>query len=239
MKNANFPILLVVIALVAVAAQFTRHSGEKPEQTALRQDMLASLQLLWNQTGSQVELVPAGERVNVQALVSMPPNLRPRQQRWNYPFLRFVALRHPQVRLQNLEVLDGTTHRSVSEVALNSLLADRAVPRANYDDAEGMSQLTARQMSSSLDRLLGVGQALVLVDAELSQASRESVRYGGPDPGGLLAKRAYYPSPQDRITRMDVCVVVQREVPPASWETFKSQQIAPYCKLRVVVLPKV
>jgi hypothetical protein len=176
--------------------------------------------------------------VNVQALVSMPPNLRSRQQRWNYPFLRFVALRHPRVRLQNLEVLDGTTHRSVSEVALNGLLADRALPRANYDDAEGRSQLTARQMSSSLDRLLGVGQALVLVDAGLSKASRESVRYGGPDLDGLMAKRDYSRS-ETRVVRMDVCVVVQREIPAGAWETFQSEQIAPYCKLRVVKLPKI
>ena len=237
MKNSNFPILLVVIALVAVTAQLTRHSGEKPEVTAMRQDMLASLQLLWEQPGSQVELVPAGERVNVQAIVKMPPNLRPRQQRWNYPFLRFVALRHPGVKLQTLAVLDGSTHQSVPEVALNCLLADRVAPRANYDDAEGLSQMTARQMSSSLDRLIGSGQGLVLVDAEVSKASRESVRYGAREQNRHLAKRDY-PGPRVQIIKMDVCVVVNREVPPATWETFKSQQIAPYCKLRVVTLPR-
>ena len=235
-KNHNLPILLIVIVIVAVMAQFNRHSGEKPELAAMRQDMLASLQLLWEQPGSQVELVPAGERINVQATVAMPPNLRPRQQRWNYPFLRFVALRHPAVTLQTLEVIDGSTHNSISEVALNGLRADRVAPRFNNDDAEGMSQMTARQIGSSLDQLIGSGQGLVLVDTELGKSSRESMRYGAPEQR-LLAKRAY-PSPQDRIVRVDVCIVLNREIPPATWETFKSRNLSPFHKLRVVTLPK-
>ena len=65
-KNANFPILLMVVAMVAVTAQWTRQSGEKPEWKALRQDLTASLASLWQQTGHQVEVLAAGEGLDVR-----------------------------------------------------------------------------------------------------------------------------------------------------------------------------
>ena len=241
MKNANLPILLIVIAAVAITAQLTRQSGEKPEWKLLRQDMVSSLTSLWQQPGHQVELVPAGGGDNARVSVSMPRGLRLRQQRWNHPFLRFVAARHPAVALQNLNVTEGGTDRLVPETAMAGLLADRVAPRVNFDDEEErLCQLTARQLSSALQRKLGTGRELVLVDAQLARSSREEAGYGGE--GDLLARRAAGAVAQPISTRVlvtEICVVVDHEVSPGDWEKFQAENsLGGGVNFRVVTLPR-
>lgn len=212
MKNANLPILLVVIVAVAITAQLTRQSGEKPEWQRLRSDMVSSLTQLWGQEGHRIELVPTAKGVDAQVTVSMPGGLRLRQQRWNYPFLRFVAARHPAVGMQNLFVLENGSKRPIPEVAMVGLIADRVAPRANFEDEEErVCQLATRQLSSALDRKLGPGHGIVLVDAQLSRSSRQSRRFGNPDPQALAFAKIYPSKPRVMVT--EIRVVVDRDLP--------------------------
>ncbi len=233
MKNANLPILLVVIAAVAIGAQFSRQSGEKPEWKLLRQDMIASLTSLWHQPGHQVELVPSGEGVDARVSVGMPRGLRLRQQRWNHPFLRLVASRHSGVQLKNLSVVEGGTDRLVPETAMAGLFADRVAPRVNFEDEEErLCQLTSRQLGAGLQRKLGTGLSLVLVDAQLARSQRENLVYGRR--AASVAKPV-----SNRVIVTDICVVVDHEVSPGDWEKFRAENsLANYVNFRVVTLPK-
>jgi len=206
-KNHNLPILLIVIALVAVVAQWNRHAGEKPEWTALRQDLAASLGRLWDRPDQQVELLPGQSGVVVQAQVSMPPGTRPRQQRWNYPFLRFVAQRHPQVNVEQLEVSEAASHRKISEIALNGLLAEAAYsPR---EDEENTCVLVGRQMTARLEELVGRGEALVLVDARrASSQNDDGMRYG---------KMVRQQRPQLEALHYEYCIVTRKPIPDDKW----------------------
>ena len=241
MKNANLPILLVVIAAVAITAQLTRQTGEKPEWKSLRQDMSSCLTSLWQQPGHQVELLPAGEGVSARVAVAMPPGLRLRQQRWNYPFLRFVAARHPGVSLQNLSVVESGSDRPVPEVAMAGLLADRAFPISNFEDEEErLCQMTARQIAIAVQHKLGAGHELVLVDAQLARSIREDRIYGSPE-GGQLARRASGAVAQplsNRVMVTEIRVVVDQEVSPAEWEKFQAENPMGGANFRVVTLPK-
>ena len=234
MKNSNLPILLVVIAVVAIAAQFGRQSGEKPEWKSLRQDMTASLTSLWQQPGHQAELVAASQGVDARVSVAIPRGLRLRQQRWNHPFLRFVAARHPDVQVKNLSVVEAGSDRVIPETAMAGLFADRVAPRVNFDDEEErLCQLTSRQLASALERKLGTGRELVLVDAQLARSQRE---------GNVYGRRAAFmadPPISNRVMVTDICVVVDHEVSPPDWEKFRAENsLAAYVNFRVVTLPK-
>lgn len=239
-KNANIPILLLLIVAVAVTAQLTRHSGEKPEWQLLRKDMVASLTRLWGQEGHKVELMPAGERVDARVSVSTPRGLRLRQQRWNYPFLRFVAARHPGVTLDSLNVVESGTDRLIPELATAGLFADRVAPRANFDDEEErLCQLTSRQLTSALEHKLGPGGALVLVDAQLARSSRDEAPYGAP-PGELLARRAAGAVAQpmgNRVMVTNICVVVHHQVPAQDLDVSRFGYSRSGVDFRVVTLP--
>ena len=96
----NLIALAALLPLVALAAHFTRHGGKNAEWVALENDMLASLEALWEQPGQKVELVESEGGVRVLATVAMPPE---GDLTWNEPFLRFVATRHPAVSRVNIE----------------------------------------------------------------------------------------------------------------------------------------
>ena len=206
-KNNNLPILLIVIALVAVVAQWNRRAGEKPEWTALRQDLAASLARLWDQPRQQVELLPGQAGVVVQAQVSMPPGTRPRQQRWNYAFLRFVAQRHPKVSLEQLEVSDAASRQKISEIALNGLLAEAAYPPR--EDEERNCTIVSRQLTASLEDVLGRGEALVLVDAQrASSLHDDGIRYG---------KLVRQERPPLEALHYEYCIVTRTPIPDDKW----------------------
>lgn len=107
----NLIALVALLLLVALAAQFTRHGGKNAEWVALENDMLASLEALWEQPGQKVELVESEGGVRVLATVAMPPE---GDLTWNEPFLRFVATRHPAVSLQAIEVRGPTSECAAS-----------------------------------------------------------------------------------------------------------------------------
>lgn len=226
-KNANLPILLVVIVLVAVVAQFTRKTTEKPEWTALRQDMTASLALLWDEPGQEVDLAPGKSGVMVRAGVRMPPHSRPRKQRWNYPFLRFVAARHPKVTVEQMEVSDASSRQIIPEVAMNGLLAEAYY--APPSDEERNCVMVSRQFTGIVDGMLGRrGDCLVLVDASPISSQRESPRYG---------KQARQQSRPAETFHYEICVVTRSHVPPDKWEEFSFNTLHSSQSLRKVTLP--
>jgi len=235
MKNANFPILIVVLVLIAVLAQFTRHPQENA-QVAARQDMEKCLALLWGQDGQQVELTPAGERVDVRAAVFMPAGGSPRRERWNRPFLSFVALRHSGLVVRNLEVVDGRSQRPVSSLTDRGLLAERiSAGGSTVYDEDKLCELTQRQLSSALSQSLGPLQSLVLVDAQASSARRDGEHYGSPPSDGL-AMRALRVAPYS--FSLDICVVVNRQIPADVWKDFRDRHVGKVQKIRVLVLPQ-
>lgn len=228
-KNANIPILLVVIALVAIVAQWNRNSSEKTEWPALRQDLFSSLGRLWERPQQEVELLPGYSGVAVRAQVSMPPGLRPRQQRWNYPFLRFVAQRHPAIHIEHLEVVDATNRQKISEIALNGLLAERAY--APREDEESNCVMVSRQLTAGLEAQMGPGEALVLVDALRASSRRndDGIRYGK-----MVQERRYQP---EEIFRYEVCVVTRSPIPDDKWQNFFASHLNHGETIRKVILP--
>lgn len=230
MKNQNIPILLIVIALVAVAAQFTR---PKPTTTpgveGTERDLEACLRLLWQQDAQQVKLQPLRDGYTLQAGVSMPRGTRLRQQRWNHPFLRFAASRHPEVPISDIEVRELANNNLIPQNAMNGLMADRIAPRAEGGDEERASILTGRQLTTQLDGLMGAGQCLVLVDALATSSQTGEVRYG---------KRAYAPTGPSPAFDLIVCVVSKRAISPEKWKDFVgNNSMAGIRNPRQVVLP--
>ncbi|MFN8608097.1 MAG: hypothetical protein U0931_11240 [Vulcanimicrobiota bacterium] len=231
-RNQNFPILLVVIAVVAVLAHWARRQAPDPGLAALEKDMTASLSRLWGSEKHEVELSPAGPAVNARVAVSMPSGLRLRQQRWNYPFLRFVAERHPEYRLGELEIrrLDGG--QAIPEYAMNGLLAERAYSVSPGAEEERFCQMVARQLTLSLQRQLGSSnRELVLVDAQEPRSTRDQL-YGRRAAG-------WVPTPQARTMMLsEVCVVLDHEVPAVEWERFRRENASVNgARFRVVTLP--
>lgn len=217
MKNQNFPILLVVIAVVAVLAQFARNRGPNPELESLRQAMSVSLSRLWNKENQQVDLTAAGQRVDVRASVSMPENLRVRVKRWNYPLLRFVAAHHPALQVQNLEVRESGNQQAIPEYAMNGLLAERAYRSPGPgEQEEQFCQMTTRQWSVALDHQFGGGHTLVLVDAQEARSARDQVY--GRRAAGAVPTMAY-----PRYMVNEICLVVDREVSADGLERFKQE----------------
>lgn len=229
MKNQNFPILLVVIAVVAVLAQFARNRGPNPELESLRQDMSVSLSRLWNKENQQVDLTATGQRVDVRANVSMPDNLRVRVKRWNYPLLRFVAAHHPALQVQNLEVHESGNQQAIPEYAMNGLLAERAYRSPGPgEQEEQFCQMTTRQWTTALDAKFGSGHTLVLVDAQEARSARDQV-YGRRAAGAVPAPS--YP----RFLVNEICLVADGQVPADGLARF--QQDNPAVRWRLVNLP--
>ena len=216
MKNHNFPILLVILVLVAALAQFLRLSPAHG-QIAIRQDLEKSLQLLWDREGQRVELTPTGLR----ATVSMPPNVTTRQQRWNYPFLRFVARRHPALKLNKLQVFDGSSQRAVPEMVGSGILAE-------FDGQENISLFISRRLTAELEVVAGQGRALVLADAHRPQAGRDAVRYGC---------RIFSPPRSSPPMRLEVYLVVPQILTPGAIRRFQSDHLAHGETVQVVRLP--
>lgn len=145
----NLIALAALLVLVAVAAQFTRHGGKNAEWVALENDMLASLEALWEQPGQKVELVESEGGVRVLATVAMPPE---GDLTWNEPFLRFVATRHPAVSLQAIEVRGPF----------------------GMEGDQGHHERVRRQQQAWVDRLLGPGKGLILLQFREVEAQRRA-----------------------------------------------------------------
>ena len=171
-RSANLLILmavLVVSALSALTAQYFRNNREKPEWTSLRNDMQDSLNLLWTTPNNAVQLVPGEGGPQAYVTAFSPRGTRPARQDWNFPFLRFVAARHPQVHLSGLFVTEGTTGARLQELQVQQQpnANQQSKPSAAYHpdfDEQSRAELLRRQYQTSFDAAFGVGRVLVLVD---------------------------------------------------------------------------
>ena len=188
----NLIALAVLLILVAVAAQFTRHGGKNAEWVALETDMQASLEALWQQPGQKVELLESKGGARVLATVAMPPQGDPT---WNEPFLRFVATRHPAVSLQAIEV--------------------RGPFGMEGDQAH--HELVRRQQQAWVDGLLGPGKGLMLLQfREIgSNAPSARTRAGAPPESPLeeSVTQLAPPAASPTTTQLFACLVLLAEPP--------------------------
>jgi hypothetical protein len=229
-KNHNIPILLIVVALVAVAAQLTRPKpAGTPGLDATERDLATCLRLLWQQEGQEVKLQPLRDGYVLQAGVTMARGTRLRQQRWNHPFLRFAASRHPEIPISEIEVRELGNNNLIPQNAMNGLMADRIAPRAEGGDEERAAILTGRQLTAELDGLLGSGHCLVLVDALATSSQAGEIRYG---------KRAFAPPEPRGAFDYVVWVVSKGAIPAEQWQGFlRNTSMAGIRNPRQVVLP--
>ena len=174
----NLIALAVLVVLVAVAAQFTRQGGKKPEWVALERDMEACLQVFWQQSGQKAELIPGAGGPMALVTVRMPPQAKAR---WNYPFLKFVVARHPAVQLQGMEVRDGLNGNPIA--AEDARSAENSLSLRGPDSGEPgrRAELLGRQGQAVVDEQLGAGQGLFLVDVQ-EVASPVSAAPVNPEP---------------------------------------------------------
>ena len=142
----NLLALVVLLVLVAVVAQFTRQAGKKPEWVALEKDMVASLELLWQQPGQSVEILEV-DGPCAEVVVSMPPQSCAA---WNYALLDLVAARHPAVQLQSIFINDRPSGLRIFPERLPGV----STPH---------SKLLRRQVQAKLDAN-GRDRAVALVD---------------------------------------------------------------------------
>ena len=179
-RSANLLILVVLLVVSALAAQYFRRNpysgGETPEWTSLRTDMQMSLNLLWGTPNNAVQLVPGESGPQAYVTAFSPRGTRPQRQAWNFPFLRFVAARHADVPLMSLFVTEGTTGARLQELQVQQLDANQnSKPSAAYHpdfDEQSRAELLSRQFQGNFDQALGVGRVLVLVDVIMPSGGR-------------------------------------------------------------------
>ena len=200
----NFPALLIVLCLVAVAAQFSRQPDKNSE--SFRRDALVCLPRLWKNSNPKVDLSASGD---LSVRLAFPGRVREHQKRWTYPFLRFLARRHPGVTLRSLKIYEAGEDHEVLD-----LLACRALPRF-YDDAdERKSELIGRQLTAETG-----GQVLFLVDVGRSSTF------------GSVPNVFYQPRVQQR---MQVCAVANGPIDESYWR----RELRNAESFRIVQLPQ-
>jgi len=239
----NLLALLVLLLLVAVTAQFTRQGGKKHDQIALEKDMIASLELLWQQPGQSVEILDVENGLLGKVAVSMPPQSCGT---WNYALLEFVAARHPAVKVDIF----------VSDRLSGLIIFPARMPGCSTPQSE----LLQRQVQAGLDAK-GRDRAVALVDVretapvpvvpqppvemriecQLGAApdnSEQSVPYSRVNSSG----KAYIPATPAPVPQIQIhaCLVVLPEVSPEEVDqAVRSLNLNPERgdQIRVVRLP--
>ncbi|MBN9414206.1 MAG: hypothetical protein J0I12_02150 [Candidatus Eremiobacteraeota bacterium] len=180
----NLLVLVLVVVVCAVGAQWLRQGGQgqDPQWTALRLDMIDGLERLWNTRGHQVELLPSEGGVQASVQVVLPENTSPRQQQWNYPFLRYVSERHREPMLRGLTLV-GLPETRVQESSPQ--------PYATGGSIEARVELMRRRAQGWLDNTVGEGNGLALLDGEVKEVPQPIV------PGG----ENRYVMPRDRLEK--------------------------------------
>jgi hypothetical protein len=231
MKSRNYAVLLVVVVICALAARFLLQPGAM----TLQSDLKVSLDRFWGNDKSEVDVSPAGD---VGVRVWIPSSTRQRQREWTVAVARFIVLRHPQEKIQNLSLTDLTTGQPVLESESpesNTKQAESAAPRppgftdpAAFEAAR--SQLLQRNGQIQLDRQLGAGRALLLVDVtslavswlpnvprNLEQSSITYGRRAGPKHEarvGLVPRAESREAVQRRdvsVAKIEACLIIQSE----------------------------
>lgn len=167
----NLLALALVAIVCALAAQFLRQGGQSKQWTALRLDMVAALERLWNTRGHEVELLPDGPGVKAAVRVALPQGCTPRQQQWNYPFLRYVAQRNAAPVLHGL-TLSSSLGPLPETQPDGEAQAARPRPYSGAGSVETHLELVRRQAQAWLEATVGTGNGLALVDGDSRQISR-------------------------------------------------------------------
>lgn len=173
-KYANHIIVLVLLVISACLAEYFMRSPAALESgpAALRIDMIDSLNRFWGTKQNQVELTGPAPALETQVRVAVAPGTSVRMKGWTFPLLRFVANRHPDVKLQGLSVTESSSGQPVSETLPDQAGGAPAMSRAQQAPAfaevgyyeVAKSELLRRTGQSVLDRDLGQGASLLLVD---------------------------------------------------------------------------
>lgn len=191
MKNSNFPILLVLLAGIAVACWWTTPAPATSANQALRLDLERSLKQLWGNEGQEITLTnSASGGLRVSASVTMPEGASAQQRTWSLSLLKFVALRHPEVQVTDWQV-------KIPQIKLYT-------PFPLTQEQSEHCELLTRQAELILKPL--ASPALVLVDT-----ARLIPPYGAPEvalidhprpdflPGRIFCIVAYHPLPEARL----------------------------------------
>ena len=222
----NYAVIVGVLVISALLALYM-----KPTNLTLQADLKTSLDRFWGNSQTQVEVTGGQVRLSV----SIPAGTRQRQKEWTFPVARWVAGRHPEVRVQAWTVNDSASGQPLVEPpSLDSAEKEnRAVPRqrASFQDPAffeaARSQLLQRRGQAQLDKQLGEGRALLLVDAisgavswlpNLQTSTQSRLTYGkrarlddGESQYSLRARDSAEPRQREQldVSRMEACLVIQ------------------------------
>lgn len=141
----NYVVIVVVLIGSALLGRMALRPGPLP---AFQVDLARCLDAFWETRGSTVQVLGTAEQAEVRATVPFPAGTTSRQEDWMQDFTRFVARRHPGIKLGSVRV---TPMESAAEAA-----------SPTYD---GVAQIETvqQQLQGQLDARLGEGRALILL----------------------------------------------------------------------------
>ena len=230
----NLLALFVLIVLVAVVSQFTRQGGKKAEWVAFEHDLQTSLELLWQQPGQSVELREMEGGAQALVAVQMPADS---SGDWNYALVRFVAERHPAVKLTDVKVREAASLRQVLPGVANA---------EEGATAQRHSELMRRQAQATLrDRgllLVDVRETTSAPNAPLEMKIERGAEAAPGRSRRANSGKAYLQASPPATPQIQVhgCLVVLPDVSPAEIDqAVKGLNLVPERgdQLRVVKLP--
>ncbi len=166
----NYVVIVVVLIGSALLGRMAMRPGPLP---AFQADLARCLDAFWETKGCDVQVRGTVDQAEVSASVPFPNGTTPRQEDWMQDFVRFVARRHPGVKV-------GSVRVSASGYA-----ADVAAP-PGYEDVTRVETLQ-QQLQGQLDRQWGEGRALILLAPGPPLASHSSEARA---PAPVTSKRA-------------------------------------------------
>ena len=247
---------LVVIVAVLVISALVARLYLKP--ATLQRDLKASLDRFWANRKSEVEVTDAGD---VRMRIAIPLDTPQSQREWTFPVSRWVAARHPEVKVLSLTVTDSTRELPLLEPAdldqTQQGAESNSVP-SQRRQATGINQpywraaraqLLQRQGQSLLDQQLGRGRTLLLADVVVPDSvtswlpnvprhyDQFSPRYGIQPREKQRAAVPGRPAPETAAPeKIVLCLVLSQpsDATPAQQVLQKFQKVE---STRVVVLP--
>lgn len=144
----NLIVLLLILAVVAVSG---RYAQNRQAEKDLEKDLQAGLAALWESPEQNVQIQDGVAHISVTVAAEGNPS-------WNFQLARYIAARHPEVRLSQLDIRSGAT--PVAEVP-----------------ATAQAQLETRKAQAVADVLLAPGQSLVLEDVQTETPGQDFSDY--------------------------------------------------------------
>lgn len=165
-RYANYIVILFVVVVSALLAKGFLKPGQADPLSRLGGDIKQSLDGFWGHGQSLVEVTGTPAAANLQVDAALPPATRPLQQAWTLPLVRFIAARHRDIQVAELEVKGGAPQDQAR--SLEAPQGRRAYPGSPFSDPahfeEARSEVLRRNAQLALDQTLGERSALVLVD---------------------------------------------------------------------------